>query len=165
MSTRSRSLFALAAFAAAAAATPAMAGSCCGCASTCAPPAQVQIWGLAPSFVVNQGPVYTGPGFYTGPTYEGEVSTVDYPYVGTGDYPRYYRPYDGGPYADPFRHRLYHRYWQGEFRARPHHFEMLERRETGVFYRHGFGRRAITMSSAEHWGWRSHRGFRDPRYR
>jgi hypothetical protein len=44
--------------------------ACCGCAYTCAPPPQVQIWGLAPSFVVNQGPVYTGPGFYTSPTYE-----------------------------------------------------------------------------------------------
>jgi hypothetical protein len=158
MITRSLSLLALAAFVSAAAATQAMAG-CCGCAYTCAPPAQVQIWRLSPSYVVNQGPVYTGPGFYTSPTYEGEVSTVDYPYVGTG----YYRPYDGGPYADPFRHHLYHHYWHGLLPARPHHFEMLERRESGVLYRHGFGRRAITMSTAEHWGYRGHGHFRDPR--
>ena len=87
MITRSLSLLALAAFASAVAAAPAMA--CCGCAYTCAPPAQIQTWempsyawGLSPSYVVNQGPVYTGPGFYSSPTYEGETLTVDYPYVG-----------------------------------------------------------------------------------
>src|ERR1700730_3429094 len=119
MIKRSLSLLALTAFVSAAAATPAMAGSCCGCAYTCAPPAQVQIWGLSPSYVVNQGPVYSGPGFYTAPTYEGEASRVDYPYVGPRGYPRYERPYDGGPYSDPFRHRLYHKYWEGELPARP----------------------------------------------
>jgi hypothetical protein len=90
MITRTLSLLALTAFVSAAAATQASAGACCGCAYTCAPPAQVQIWGLSPSYVVNQGPVYTGPGYYTAPTYEGEASTVDYPYVGYG-YPRYQR--------------------------------------------------------------------------
>jgi hypothetical protein len=165
MITRSLSLLALAAFVSAAAATQAMAGSCCGCAYTCAPPAQVQFWGLSPSYVVNQGPVFTGPGFYTSPTYEAEESTVDYPYVGTGNYPLYMRPYDGGPYADPFRHRLYHRYWQGVLPVRSHHFEMLERREGRGFYRHGFGPRAITMSRNEHWMSRGHRDFRDPRDR
>jgi hypothetical protein len=150
MLARSLSLLALTAFVSAAAATQALAGSCCGCPYTCAPPAQVQIWGLSPSFVVNQGPVYSGPGFYTAPTYEGEVSTADYPYVGSGDYPRYYRPYDGAPYAEPFRHRLYHPYWQGVLPEQPHHFAMLHRHETNVLYRHGFGPRAITMSRAVH---------------
>src|ERR1700722_18948165 len=99
MITRSLSLFALAAFASAVAAAPAMA--CCGgCDYACAPPAQIQIWGLSPTYVVNQGPVYSGPGFYSSPTYEGETLTVDYPYV--GGYPRYYRPYDGGPTIEPF---------------------------------------------------------------
>jgi hypothetical protein len=141
MLARSLSLLALTGFVSAAAAAPALAGSCCGgCAYTCAPPAQIQIWGLSPVYVVNQGPIFSGPGFYTSPTYQGEVSTVDYPYVGNGDYPRYYRPYDGGPYADPFRHRLYHQYWQGALPARPHHFEILHRRDTSTLYRHSFDR-------------------------
>ena len=145
MITRSLSLLALAAFASAVAAAPAMA--CCGgCDYACAPPAQIQIWGLSPTYVVNQGPVYSGPGFYSSPTYEGETLTVDYPYV--GGYPRYYRPYDGGPTIEPFRHRLYHPYWRGEL---PHHFEMLHRHEAGVIYRRGFGPRAITMSKTVHW--------------
>jgi hypothetical protein len=154
MITRSLSLLALAAFASAIAAAPAMA--CCGCAYTCAPPAQIlpweiQTWGQSPSYVVNQGPVYTGPGFYTSPTYEGETLTVDYPYVGPFGYPGYrpypgYRRYEGGPSIEPFRHRLYHPYWQG---ALPHRFEM-QRHEAGVIYRHGFGPRAITMSRAVH---------------
>jgi hypothetical protein len=165
MFVRSLSLLALAAFVSAGAAPQAMAGSCCGCANTCAPPAQVQIWGLSPSYVVNQGPVYSGPGFYTEPTYEGELSTVDYPYVGNGYYPRYYRPYDGGPYADPFRHRVYHRYWQGVLPAEPHHFEILERHGSGMLYRHGFGPRSIVMSGEGHWVSRGHRDFRDPRDR
>jgi hypothetical protein len=162
MIARSLSLLAVTAFVSAAAATQALAG-CCGCGYTCAPPAQIQIWGLSPTYVVNQGPVLTGPGFYTSPTYEGEQSTVDYPYV--GEYPSYYRPYDGRPYADPFRHRLYHPYWQGVVPARPHHFEIIERRESGVIYRHGFGRRAITMSRDERWESRGHRDIRDPRDR
>jgi len=159
MITRSLSLLALAAIVSAAAATPAMA--CCGCAYTCAPPAQVQTWGLSPSYAVNQGPVYSGPGFYTSPTYEDETLTVDYPYVGPRGYPGYYRPYDGGPAAEPFRHRLYHPYWQGALPEQPRHFEMLHRHEAGVIYRRGFGPRAITMSNAGHWESRGHRSQRD----
>ena len=158
MLVRSLALLAVTAFVSAATATQATAG-CCGCAYTCAPPPQVQIWGLSPSYVVNQGPVYTGPGFYTSPTYEGEASTVDYPYVGYGDYPRYYRPNEGGPYSDPFRHHIYHSYWGVP--ERPHHFEMLERRETGVFYRRGFGSRSLLMSGDGHWMSRGHREFRE----
>ena len=133
MLARSLSLLALTAFVAAATATPALAGSCCGCAYTCAPPAQIQVWGLTPFFVVNQGPVFSGPGFYTSPTYEGEVSTADYPFVGTGDYPRNYRPYDGGPYADPFQHRVYRPYWQGVLPERPHHASCLPQFAIGHF--------------------------------
>jgi hypothetical protein len=154
MITRSLSLLALAAFASAVAAAPAMA--CCGCAYTCAPPVQIQNWGFqnwgfqtweSPSYVVNQGPVFTGPGFYSSPTYEGETLTVDYPYVGPFGYPGYYRPYNGGPGIEPFRHRLYHPYWRG---ALSHGFEVPYRHEAGVIYRHGFGPRAITMSRAVH---------------
>jgi hypothetical protein len=134
MLARALSVLATTAIVSVAAATQAMA--CCGCAYTCAPP-QVQIWGLSPSFVVNQGPVYSGPGIYTAPTYEGEVSTVDYPYVGDEYYPRYHR--------------------------RPHHFEMFHRHEAGVLHRHGFGPRAIMMSGEGHWAPRGHRYFRDQR--
>jgi hypothetical protein len=103
MFARSLSLLALTTLVAAATATQALAGSCCGCAYTCAPPApaQIQIWGLSPTYVVNQGPVYSGPGFYTEPTYEGEVSTADYPYVGIGVFPRHYRPHAGRPTRIP----------------------------------------------------------------
>jgi hypothetical protein len=160
MLARSLSLLALTAFVAAAAVPPAQAGSCCGCAYTCAPPAQIQIWGLSPSYVVNQGPVFTGPGFYTSPTYEGETSTVDYPYVGNGDYPRYHRPYDNGPYTAPFRHRLYHPYWHGGLSERPFY-----RHDTGMLYRHGFGPRAITMAGRGHWVSRNRDFYRDPRDR
>jgi len=94
---------------------------------SCAPPAQVQIGGFR-DYVVNQGPVYSGPGFYTAPTYEGEALTVDYPYVGYGHYPRYGRPYDGGTYADTFRHRPY---WaRSQFRAARHHDD--EWRASGI---------------------------------
>src|ERR1700692_4698468 len=120
MITRTLSLLALAAFVSASAATQAMA--CCGCVYTCAPPAQVQIWWQSPSYVVNQGPVFTGPGFYTSPTYGADTLTVDSPYVGR--YPGYYRPYDGGAYTEPFRHRLYHPYWRGGPPGGGRHFDV-----------------------------------------
>ena len=166
--TRWFSLLAATAFVAVAAATPAMAGACCGCAYSCAPPAQllppqVQIWGLSPEFVVNQGPVFSGPGYYTAPTFEGESSTVDYPYVGYG-HPRYYRPYDGASSAEPFRHRFYHQHWEGVLPARPHHLAVLTRHEDGVAYRRGFGPRAVTMSG-ERLVARGHRDLHEPRLR
>jgi len=159
MFTRLLSLVGFAAFIAAAAATPAMAGSCCGtCAYACAPPAPIQIWGLVPSHGVNQGPVYTGPGYYTSPTYETEVSTADYPYSGSSDF------YDAGPYADPFRNDLYHPYWP-MLPGRLHHLGRLYPRETGAIYRHGFGRRAMVMSVAEQPVSHAGREIRDPRDR
>ena len=122
------SIFALTALVSAAATVPATA-QCCGCAYSCAPPAQVQIWGVQPSYVVNQGPVYTGPGFYTSPTFEGETLTANYPAVG------YYDPFDRGPY-DPFRHQLYNPYWP-HLPPRHGHFWRSRRSESGVIYRHG----------------------------
>ena len=138
------SLFALTALVAA---TPAAAGCCGGCTYSCAPPsvaievppAPVQIWGLTPSFVVNQGPVYSGPGFYTSPTYEAETLTVNYPHTG------YYAPFDRGPY-DPFRHQIYSPYWPYLTGTYPRHFTKPQRSEGGVIYRHGFGPRALAMS-------------------
>ena len=140
------SLLALTALAAAGAATPA-AAQCCACGYGCAPPAPVevapspvQIWGLQPSYVVNQGPVYTGPGFYTSPTYQAETLTAGYPATG------YYDPFDRGPY-DPFRSQLYSPYWP--HLPPEHRVTMLPRPQTGVIYRRGFGARALTMSSSE----------------
>ena len=160
MFARSLSLLALTAFVSAAAATEAMA--CCGCAYTCAPPAQIQIWGLSPSYVVNQGPVFSGPGFYTSPTYEGETLTADYPYV--GNYPRYDYRYESGVYPNTFRHRVDRRYWQGELSEQPRHFAVFNRHEAGVFYRHGFGPRAITMSGTPRWVAGNHRDLRVRQY-
>ena len=152
------SLFALTALAVAAAAPPVAAQCCRGCAYGCAPPvavevppAPIQIWGLTPSFVVNQGPVYSGPGFYTSPTYEGETLTVDYPHTG------YYAPFDRGPY-DSFRHQLYSPYWPYLPGGHPRHFTTFHRSEGGVIYQRGFGPRALTMSERHH-------GDRDPSLR
>ena len=112
MFTRSLPVVAMTALLAATAVTQASAQSCCSCTYTCVPPPppqiqppQIQIWGLTPAYTVNQGPVYSGPGRYTAPIYEGEVSTVDYPYSGSSDF------FDAGPNADPFRNNLYHPYW------------------------------------------------------
>src|ERR1700758_1268135 len=118
MLKRSLALLALGAVALAASANSA-AAQCCSCALPCAAPAPVTIWGLSPVYGVNQGPVYSGPGYTTLPTYEGEASTADYPYVGYeggyGPYPRYpfYRPYAGGRYADPLNRHVYRGNWQG----------------------------------------------------
>jgi hypothetical protein len=158
MFARPLTVLALTALVSAAAATQAMA--CCGCAHTCAPP-QIQVWGLTPSYVVNQGPVYSGPGFYTSPTYEGEVSTVDYPYVGYSDYPR----------DRPYRNRAYPPYWEGNPLESPHYFgmphrydfEMVHGHPAGVFYRHGFGPRAIIISGEGRWVSHGHREFRERR--
>lgn len=127
-------LLAFTALAAAGAVTPA-AAQCCACAGGCAlpapvevAPASVQIWGTQPSYVVNQGPVYTGPGFYTSPTYQAESLTAGYPATG------YYDPFDRGPY-DPFRSQLYSPYWP--HLPPEHRVTMLPRPQTGVIYRRG----------------------------
>ena len=119
-------LVALGAFASAVAVTPAAAGGepyagCAapcppvysGCAAPCAP--------YGPMYVVNQGPVYYGPGIVTSPAIPGygcegpcaPYGPRAYPYVGH-DY--YYPRYHGGPYADPIRHHVYPRH---HYRYRP----------------------------------------------
>jgi hypothetical protein len=80
-------LLALAAALSGAAVTPAAAW-CCRCNVRCAP-APLTIWGVVPAYGVNQGPVYSGPGYTTLPTYEAEASTLDYPYVGYANDPAY----------------------------------------------------------------------------
>lgn len=138
MFTRSLTLLALAGLVAAAA--PASAQSCCTCNYSCAPsappPSPIQIWGLTPSYGVIQGPVYTGPGYYTGPTYETEVSTADYPYSGSSDF------YDRGPNFDPFRNGLYHPYWP---MLPGHSLRRYHLHESGVIYR-----RAALSSVSQH---------------
>jgi len=103
------------------------AGCCptCGCGPVLvAQPAQI--------YVVNQGPVFSGPGHHVrpGPELRPDVLPGSYPYVGpvytgypyglqdSGGYPRgLYSPFIGYPYAEPApaplywgRHRAYRRY-------------------------------------------------------
>jgi len=136
MFTRPLTLLALASLVVAAVATQAQAGSCCACTYSCAPPPpQVQIWGLVPSYGVIQGPVYSGPGYYTAPTYETEVSTADYPYAGSSDF------FDAGPNVDPFRNNLYHPYWPmlpGRHLGRSYWHD-------GEIYRRSYPRHAMAM--------------------
>jgi hypothetical protein len=93
--------------AAAVAAAGAQAGSLCcgGCGEPC-PRIAVEAVGppaVAPFYVVDQGPVFYGPGITRGPSYfEVLTSPHRFPYIGNS----YYWPYDGGPYADPVRHQV-----------------------------------------------------------
>jgi hypothetical protein len=95
-----RSLYLLAASAAAALAfaNPANAGGCCECVAipTCPPAEYIPVLELpevTPIYVVNQGPVYTGPGIVSAPMfYKLRTSTAPYPYIGHEHYyPRVYR--------------------------------------------------------------------------
>jgi hypothetical protein len=78
--------------------TPAAAGSCCACSPICVQPAPVfvvpQPVYVKPIYIVNQGPVYSGPGIVTRPLKKHfNVPLADYPYVGRDHwYPRY-NPY------------------------------------------------------------------------
>lgn len=70
--------------------TPASAGDCCDCAVGCAPVVMFERGYEKPYFIVNQGPVYSGPGIYIGPwikPFDRRLSR--YPYV-THDYPYYH---------------------------------------------------------------------------
>lgn len=90
MLRRSLQLLALGAVAALGTAAPATAGGCCACASACAQPVTYQyVWKRAyvavpvpvaptPIYIVNQGPVYTGPGIHTVPQVE-EEPQLTYP--------------------------------------------------------------------------------------
>src|SRR5262245_40777505 len=97
MLRRSLQVLAIGAVTATAAVSQAAAGSCCSpCWSSCAAPAAfipvvdvVPVY-VAPIYVVNQGPVFTGPGIVTYPGYfDAPVYRAPYPYVATD----YYNPY------------------------------------------------------------------------
>ncbi len=102
--------------------TEAAAGGCCpGLATDCACGPVVVEQVLEPSdlrspiYVVNQGPVFSGPGPMIWQVEDRAPKAYPgaYPYVGFvySGYPYgYYRPWIGGPYADPFDHRVVRRY-------------------------------------------------------
>lgn len=84
-----------------AAATPATAGSPCCCLDPCvvpAPPVVVyEPYRMPRIYIVDQGPVYSGPGIYTNPTVVLPRRLPRYPYVGR-DYPDDgLPPYEPGP--------------------------------------------------------------------
>jgi hypothetical protein len=81
-------MLALSAVAGFAVASPVAAGSCCECVPQC-PPAQyipvLELPEVTPIYVVNQGPIYTGPGIVAFPTtYKVHQSIGLYPYVRDG---------------------------------------------------------------------------------
>jgi hypothetical protein len=104
-----------------AAATEATAGGCCpepynNC--PCAPGAVLEPYDASGGiYLVNQGPVYSGPGPAL-PRQAPDLVPAGYPYVGfvysgypyglqnAGGYPRgFYSPYAGYPYAEPLGYR------------------------------------------------------------
>ena len=92
MFRRSIQFLALGAVAAVAAASGAAAGSCCACAPAC-----------GQFYIVNQGPVYSGPGIVVTPGYfELDRWPAVYPYIG---HSYWYRPYDGPRYRSVHRVR------------------------------------------------------------
>jgi hypothetical protein len=96
---------ALAALLAGISASPAAAGSCCACAGGCAPAVLVTPpLFTAPFLIVDQGPVYSGPGIVVVPGYVA-VNTMPatYPYVG--------RDYAYPPYVYYRGWRHYRRGW------------------------------------------------------
>ena len=93
--------------------SPAIAGGCPGFGANCgsAPAGQAAV-PCVESYLVNQGPVFSGPGHYRHQLADAEPCC--YPYVGpvftgypygfnnSGGYPRgSYSPFTGYPYAEP----------------------------------------------------------------
>ena len=103
MIRRTLSIAALATLAAVAAVSSAKAGSPCCCFAPCvvaAPPVVVYTpYEMPRIYIVDQGPVYSGPGIYTNPTVVLPRRMPRYPYVGR-DYPGYLPPY-----VEPLRSR------------------------------------------------------------
>jgi hypothetical protein len=99
MPRNSFSLFALATAASLAGGGHANAGACCDdCAAPCP----------TPIYVVNQGPVVSGPGIFVPPPITAACCgpATGYPYVGYG------YPYIGPPYADPVPQGIYNPYYR-----------------------------------------------------
>jgi hypothetical protein len=93
MFRRSLHLLALGAVAALSTGSQAAAGSCCACNASCAPAQVIEVVEApvpppAPFYVVDQGPIYAGPGIVSLPTtHKVYRSIAAYPYIGRG--PRY----------------------------------------------------------------------------
>ena len=127
------SVFAIAASLSFALMPKAHAGGCGGFGANCGCGVVVAAQPCAPEmYLVNQGPVFSGPGHHVrpGPELRPDVLPGSYPYVGpvytgypyglqdSGGYPRgLYSPFIGYPYAEPApaplywgRHRVYRRY-------------------------------------------------------
>lgn len=93
MLRRTISIALIAGAAAVAAASTANANCCCP--TPCAAPAPVMVYQpyeMPQIYVVDQGPVYSGPGIYTNPTLVLPRRMPHYPYV-SSDYPGYLPPY------------------------------------------------------------------------
>ncbi len=107
MTTRPLLIAALGALAAATA-SPAGAGQRCCCAAPCiapvAPVTVYQPYEMPRIYVVDRGPVYSGPGIYVDPTVVVSRRMPRYPYV-AHDYPAYHGPY----YGPALRTRAQHR--------------------------------------------------------
>jgi hypothetical protein len=103
MIRRSLSIAAFAVLSAAAAVSSASAGSPCCCVTPCVyalPPIVVyEPYEMPRIYIVDQGPVYSGPGIYTNPTVVMPRRLPRYPYV-SRDYPNYLPPY-----REPLRSR------------------------------------------------------------
>jgi hypothetical protein len=97
MIRRSLSIAALAVLSAAATVSSASAGSPCCCPAPCV--LVYTPYEMPRIYVVDQGPVYSGPGIYTNPTLVLPRRLARYPYVG----PRYYENLP--PYREPLRSR------------------------------------------------------------
>jgi hypothetical protein len=115
MLRRSLQVLAIGAVTATAAVSQAAAGSCCApCWSSCVTSQYIPVVVVpsvvpVPIYVVNQGPIYTGPGIVTYPGYfDTPVYRAPYPYVGADYYyPQYQtwrRPVKRA-YRTAYRHR------------------------------------------------------------
>jgi len=102
MIQRSLLVTALTLLSAAAAVSPASADGPCCCPAPCAvaprPVAVYEPFEMPRIYIVDQGPVYSGPGIYTNPTVVMPWRMARYPYVGRA---YAYRP----PYVAPLRVR------------------------------------------------------------
>ena len=89
----------------------AAAGSCCNCPAPCAPEPVVEVvetHAAPPFYVVDQGPIFTGPGIISYPTVRKMYQSIgDYPYIGYGHGGYHHRV----AYVDVRRphHRIYRR--------------------------------------------------------
>ncbi|MGH6768251.1 MAG: hypothetical protein ACRECO_04430 [Xanthobacteraceae bacterium] len=93
MAPRLLSIAAIGMLAALAAPASANAGSPCCCGMPCAAPAPVVVYSVPrpPIYIVNQGPVYSGPYIYSQPQIVFSGPIADFPYYAES-YPAHYAP-------------------------------------------------------------------------